>query len=469
MKPRFISVRNDGLGARLRPILNAVALARECDGSFEFSWPDNAGTGSGEALAPAAEIFSQDFIARHHRDGWLDLFDCTRGQGPKRKQFRSHILHKVQIGKILKTGHSNSVCHITSFDDLREVLARPNAENVYREAFQALEFSDHIKTAIRAAQKADLSQNTTAIHLRAGDIVEKVHRFSGNYTQWVIPFPLARRLVEREMDKGRDVVIFGQDPVVVQHICDATGAREISAFARDHAFDATQMWFFETCLMARCQQIIAGGASSFSRFPSWIGNVEITNGYHLFDDETALELILTDATDAAPVSDLQKAFSFWAITDTYGQDIAPGDHVACLKKAVQYDPASSLYKLALINALIDTKGFDEASALLSSLIVQETQQHKWSPGCLRQVLFGLSFPNSKFRALLLSNFEYLWAQGDFGAGLCIALTARAPGKIDRISKAIAASDWTPKDFFAHALKRRLEDVQAVQAAREAQA
>jgi hypothetical protein len=459
VKPRFISVRNDGLGARLRPILNAVALARECRGTFEFSWPENTHSGSESALGPANNIFSQKFIAQHQNNGWLELFDCTRGGGPRREQFRSHILRRAQIEEILVSGQSTSACHIVSFDDLRNILKRSDAGNVYREAFEALEFSEHINRAIRAALEVNLPHTTAAVHLRAGDIVERGHRFSGNYTQWVLPFPLVHSLVDNEIENGRHVIIFGQDPVVAQYICASTGAQNAVDLSENHMFDETQIWFFEICLMARCSRIIAGGASSFSQLAAWIGNTTTINGYDLFDATTAVRLTLSTDIENAPPSDLQKAFSFWTVADTYDQGIILQDRLACLKNAVRYDPDNSLYKLALINTLVAAGDCERASDLLSSMIDAETGQRDWFPGCLRQTLFEISMPSSKSRAYLLSHFQELWLQGDFGAGLCIVLTSHDPTRIAALTETLLASNWPARSFFDYAMRKRLEDIQ----------
>ena len=462
MKPRFISVRNDGLGSRLRSILNAVALAQECDGTFEFSWPNNANTGSGAALAPAEVIFSQDFIAQYYRDGWLDLFDFMRGEDAKSRQYQSHLINETQIQRIARTRKSNRVCHIAGAHDLREVLSRPA---IYRQALQALDFAEDIKVAIQAAHDEDISKDATALHLRAGDIIERGYRVSGKFTQWVLPFPLAQNLAERERDMGRDVVIFGQDPEVVQHICSATGAVSAASLATAHAFNDTQLWFYETYLMARCPRIFSGGKSAFPQLASWIGDSRNENGYHLFDRETALDLTLAEVTEAASVSDLQKAFAFWAISQMYDVITIPTDHVKCLEKAVSYDPVNGLYKLALVSSLIEAGEYADASARLASLTSEETKEPSWSLGCLRQTLHELRLPDAKnTRIRVLSNLEVLLERNNPSAAACIALSSNDPERISGMLKIIAGSDWPAKAFFSYALKRRLEDAQATRAA-----
>jgi len=466
MKPRFISVRADGLGSRLRTILNAVALAQECGGTFEFAWPDNPNTASGEVLGPAKDIFSQSFLDRHHREGWLELFDFSRGEGPKRDQFRSHLLNRQQIREIIRTKATNQACQIAPiYIDIREELKPTSAASLYRDAFQSLEFADDINGAIQAAHDEFLPENTTAIHLRAGDIMEGGYRFSGYYTKWVLPFPLAQHLIKMEQDMGRDVVIFGQDPAVIQHLCAATGAISAADLVAKYGFGSTQEWFYETCLMARCRRIISGGESSFSQLASWVGISKNINGYQLFDGKSALSLTLMGTTESAPIPNLQKAFSFWSVVEIYGSDITPSDCVECLRKAVTYDPVNSLYKISLVSSLVNAGAMDNASARLASLITEETKEWNWSPGCLRETLHVLRLNSfTKLYSQLLASFEILHDRNEPAAALFIALTSNDPKTIDDMTQTVINSDWEAKAFFAHALKRRLEDAQATRAA-----
>ena len=50
---KFVAARRDGLGARLRILLNAMALADLTEGRFEFGWPENDKLPEGHAIEPA--------------------------------------------------------------------------------------------------------------------------------------------------------------------------------------------------------------------------------------------------------------------------------------------------------------------------------------------------------------------------------------------------------------------------------
>jgi hypothetical protein len=92
--------------------------------------------------------------------------------------------------------------------------------------------------------------------------------------------------------------------------------------------------------MARCRRIVAGGASSFSGFASWIGPTQLVNGYDRFDGHQALNIILESSTEIAPVSDLQKAFAYWSVFRMYPNALAHADYAKCLERASSRDPAT---------------------------------------------------------------------------------------------------------------------------------
>lgn len=407
-------------------------------------------------MVPARDIFAPSFLDRHHRQGWLEVFDCRRDAGVKRSAFMAHSLGEARLRHLMGTGSSDKICDIPGFDDLRKLIDRPDAGTIYRAAFDKIEFTPAIRAAIQAAQDVHLPAiGATALHLRGGDIIEENFRFSGNFTKWVLPFPLAQAIAKRAQQTDQDLVIFGQDPALVSHLCEETGALSASDLAAQHGFHPTQTWFFETSLMARCQQILAGATSSFSQFASWIGNLEIENGYEQFTGEQAAQLALSNKTETTPVSDMQKAFAYWAAHDSYPTGISEDNRLMLLERATRHDPENTLYKLAMINLIAGQGNTDIAIHQLRDLVERETRDRQWSPGCLRATLYNLTFPASdSMRPKLFSQFHRLRAAGCHEATLCLALSRRDPEKARPLIEDLLAAQWSRKDFFTYALERR---------------
>ncbi|CAM2780369.1 hypothetical protein [Helicobacter burdigaliensis] len=78
---KFLALRDDGLGERLRAILNAMYLAKRLRGEFGFLWKDHsqktkkfhstlAKNGlAGISMESQERIFSQEFISRFSLKG----------------------------------------------------------------------------------------------------------------------------------------------------------------------------------------------------------------------------------------------------------------------------------------------------------------------------------------------------------------------------------------------------------------
>jgi len=450
MKPRFISLRQDGLGSRLIPLMNAVAMAKLTGGSFEFAWPDHDRAGPEGEMVSAQELFSERFLEEHYRPGWLTIFDMRQKAGDKRERYDAHLVTKAIVPDLISSTCDPMVCRIAEWADLRSDSGNPN---IYQEAFAEISFSSPVQEAIQAAKEVPLPDGTTAIHLRGGDVIYDQFRFSGFHApSWALPFPLARQLAERM----GPVLAFGQDREVIAHVCGASNATSVLSLSQHRGMNPLEAWFFEACLMARCKTIVAAPRSAFSGFASLISGIEKTNGYRLVSDEELLALVRNHAPDG-PVSNLQKAHAFWAVF-FLNPGLAPEERLQCLVRARQFDPQNGLYGLALASELVATSRSEEARSVLSELVALDVADRKPRHGSLRHVLRLLRRPESEaLRNRILPRLEKLMAVGNSEAALCLALTAQSPEDIETARRVL--SNWGYFPVFRKAISRWLESLQ----------
>ena len=386
MTPRFVALREDGLGGRMCALLNAIVLANETNGSFEFAWPHNPNQWESQAVPPADKIFSDEFLTNHHRDGWLDLFDPNSPESRRADHFQRHRLTNEQIVQICSSGEDDRACAITALQDLRFLIGRDTANAGYKSAIARIGFTDAIKRAIHLADQVDLGTRVTAVHLRGGDVVFR-HRFNNLHTRLVLPFPLVQELARRKKDAGEQVLIFGQDTSVIDHVTSETNATSVSQLIAEHGLDGLEAWFFETKLMGRCQTVFAG-KSAFAAFGSWIGGSIVKDGYDQFTPEEAYDLACKTIQSAA-VPDLFKANAYWAIQDRFAERLTPRERIECISRSSIHDPENCFYNLAVVDQLVSSDDTFEAKRRLDDIVEAELENPGWRRGCLRMVLAGL--------------------------------------------------------------------------------
>ena len=287
MKPRFVAIRHDGLGHRLQAVHTAFSLARHFEADFEFSWPRSPAVETSEhhVFDSAENIFSPQFRSKHHREGWSYFLHGYQKGTPRHKSYHDHVVRPEQIERIRAGLPIHRPCLIADAHDLEKLLGPDFKVQDYETAFKAIGFSDGVKAAIDAAEAVPLSEASTAIHLRAGDIIYGNSRGHDRFSNLVIAPPLACSIALQEQEDGREVIAFGQDIRSLSEIQKA-GARSADEILRSHEFDDVQSLFFEMRLMSRCARIIAGN-SSFARFAARSGGKHPTWGHGLLDGPRA--------------------------------------------------------------------------------------------------------------------------------------------------------------------------------------
>lgn len=352
---RALSHRPDGLGERLRSLMNAIYLSRVAQCDFAFTW-DTALVGDiHHAMPPAEAAFEADFLARHlvsdfdpadygvlpeKIDGWAAL---SAAAGP-----RGWLVRKNNFPKLLAT----------------RLRLPPGA---YGEIFAALPFAPGPAAAIAAARDLPLPDEVAALHLRAGDIIYGQYRFTAGNADKVVCVPVAERLIADLNAAGTTVLLFNQDSRVAARFEDREGVIPVTGLAARFD-DPTEQALFEITLMARANRLIAG-SSGFARLAGELSERRPESVDAIVPAEAQLEAIeahLSDPDARAALPALQNAFAAWS---GYLKAAALGqtDRArALLVTAIDLDPVNGLYRLKL--AIDDLEaGSAEAEASIAAV------------------------------------------------------------------------------------------------------
>ncbi|MCZ8531492.1 discoidin domain-containing protein [Alteromonas sp. PRIM-21] len=351
----FYSLRNDGLGERLKSLLNAMVLSKEYQSEFKFTWTTPENLGPTHVIAAPDTTFSSEFLERH-----------LIAEPPS----DAHVLDKkpdfvngeLRVKSAIQVSQNSIYIQVP---ELKKHIPLKQFEN----AFHEIGFSDEVRDAIEYASKVTLKPNAVSVHLRSGDIVYGRYRHNDRYTNKVISWAQADFMVSSLKKQGLDVVLFGQSPQVCRTLADKYDCIYLNDHEQVQNFTALQLAFFDIILMSRTTRIFAG-KSGFSQFAELIGGGEICAPDAEFDRAemaTHIEKLLNEADEQA-VDDLQIAFSCWHYVYNFKDIVNSTQTVKLLEKGIEKDPDNLFYKIVLATLLFEKGDVDSAEDTISLVL-----------------------------------------------------------------------------------------------------
>lgn len=411
--PIFVSHRTDGFGERLRALLNAMMLAKKVGGTFRFTWQMRMGAaGTFHAIDPVGEVFDPAFIARH----LMSADDLA----PSNTADLSREVERLCAGQPASAAYV-----LVQHSDLRrqslEIVRKFGIYGTLDDLFSEIGFSERIRLATSAARGVDISTNTIAIHLRAGDIIYGPFRFREHFFKKACPYPLAEALIGRAREEGGDVILFGQDADLLAALKDRHGVRVADDFSIGAGFTASQKAIFDIVLMSRCAKIFAGN-SGFALVAGKISGAPVRTPYGLLEPGEAkawIDEVVTGESDAR-VSDLQKSYALAALVTVPQEEMPAAESLSFLLRASAWDPDNELYHLMIAHLLFSLGRDGEADGLLLRRIAR-------SPGAVAAVITA-SCPDDKIVASpFLDTLQQRGRRGFAGAAYYAGVAGAALG------------------------------------------
>ncbi|GHV07228.1 hypothetical protein AGMMS50229_13610 [Campylobacterota bacterium] len=325
---KYVAMRNDGFGARLNGLLNAIVLANQFNGEFRFIWPDSIDEAKYHSILPKEEIFDKSFIEQHYID--------------------------EKMLKKLKTVTLDKMNSIQNYDAVAVHLEmQDNDRGQYRQAFETIAFAQPLQQAKQRAESINIdyvggSNRSVAVHMRAGDIVYGDCRFTKFFHTKVAPFPIIMAIIEDLQSNGYEPILFGQDDELMAHLKEKYHVR-LAKELSNPSFSSAQQALFDIVLMSRCAKIVAGD-SAFAIEGGLIGDVPMVDSYSFFGKDRSLQIIHN--TFQKPIdnriSNMQKAFACVSYLYILDKQYANDDiSLYLLQEAARQDPANDLYNFIL--------------------------------------------------------------------------------------------------------------------------
>lgn len=249
----FVSNRTDGLGERLRSIVNALYLTHRFSGQFVFDWAvKTGGQAAFHSICELHDIFSDEFIQSHYALHYASLLDQA-------VEVQVEQLQALTDSSFLSEWHKVFVPQMPIYRYLPS-LRSDIANGGFLNSFNAIGFSEQARSVISSVKAMSLPSDLLAVHLRAGDIMYGSFRLNARFCRKAIPYQLADSLLESFAATKQQVILFGQDNNLISYLAAKHGVLVASTLLNDLSSNSAHQALAEIILMSKCKQIIAGSS-----------------------------------------------------------------------------------------------------------------------------------------------------------------------------------------------------------------
>lgn len=351
---RFVSNRTDGLGERLKALLNSIVLSKIYSLNYSFTWnPISDSLKQHHSIEDASTIFSKDFLDKHL------ITDHSEIQS-------SIALDEFNLSK---TSSNTIIVNQNPIERYVPSLKNTIKPDMFVSAFKEISFSSDLNYAIDAANNVKLDGDTIAIHLRSGDIIHGQYRHGSRYTNKVIPLYALNALLLNSSLSRVKIILFGQDSDLCESFASAYPNVFYSpTFAQGFNFSNLQSTLFDIILMSRCDKIISG-TSGFAQLSAIISAQSNIDPISFLNNKNAVEDILSDALNFLKnnennYSHLDLSFSYWHLYHNYSAKLDVETCEKLLKNAVSIDEDNFFYKVIYSIVLFKNEQYVESSCQL---------------------------------------------------------------------------------------------------------
>ncbi|WP_350561915.1 hypothetical protein [Psychrobacter sp. CAL346-MNA-CIBAN-0220] len=341
IKNNFVANRADGMGERLRALLNVMLLAEKNNGNFIFSWQTN--NNDFHATNEKDLIFSKNFQKQHIME---------------RKKIKEMQLYSLkELSSINQAQVKNCDGFLVQQGNISKMLPYPytNFNSMdYKKAFNKVGFSEKVLLAKSHAESIPLSDKVVAIHIRAGDIIFGRYRWEPAFYSKIIPFFLLENTIQNLIKEGFSIVIFGQDDDFCSYLADKYNILYSKNLIKKY-YNESQIALFDIVLMSRCQIVIAG-FSGFAILALWIGGGERKSGYEYTPKLDSRLKAFNDFYGnkegflySDKINPLIKSFSIIQFVHKFQESLSISDKIVYLEKCISLDDENFYYKIFLVS------------------------------------------------------------------------------------------------------------------------
>lgn len=386
--PIFLASRDDGIGERLRAILNAMYLAKKTEGGFGFVWEFyrnykqeiNGVCVANISIAPKEEIFAKSFIDKY----------CLNGIFKSDNRKVLGITHK-DISKIAQPPYEEDWgWHATQlrldqvFHNIDTKKYRKDIKNLWN----TIEFVPLIEDifAFADTMSSDLI-DFDALHLRIGDCIYKSNSctLSAGVFDRVITAEVAIEIIDKTLKNNRQIILFSDDFQTTKVLkyeaaskfgWDSSRILIVDDLIANNSILKNNLTFralFEIYLMSKSKNIYYGKISGFGNLAVLIGNakeIPVYVDYSIKKRYDITQYYYKDILELGfhPYFKAFSSFQNYRLTSLNLKNISINKLETLIQKAILYHQNNYYYNILLIDIYIKCREFKKAQDLLKELL-----------------------------------------------------------------------------------------------------
>ena len=352
--PIFFCRRWDRLTARLMALTNAMAVAQSFGAEFRFMWPVGTDPSLVDPTLLLGRRFSERFqIAEKDIRDRPVMFERDL-VGLDRQEARSRLAgHDEQVFVEIKDPFD--IVHFRD-DDPVEAATR------FRACFYAMEWSNEARRLLDVTTGWDATQDVSALHIRAGDIVFGDWRHTMYYAKYM-PLAFVLNAIEQLSHGGEQRVLLISDNTAL--ICwlrsRFPAVSTMTDIIPDYgALPEMLRAFADVLVLSRSGSIYGPSSSAFSSFAAHIGGHAVAPADRLVPRGgeagvlyAGIRRLETEVDDFPFLGPLVAHDIIWYL-DVFGDELTLGDQRDLARRAVALAPdfMGGHTRLGLATALI---------------------------------------------------------------------------------------------------------------------
>ena len=326
----LLVMRNDGLGARLMPILNARRLAQLLDIPLYIYWPTYL---VGHNTTEVDTLFHADFRA-------TCFLETATYQGiQKTRTIRSETEIAQLSGDDLKAACADGAIFL--FDNTEHDVALLDEDPQAVKAGLSAALPDHLMTddvaALMGRVRTQLKASPPLVyHVRHGDLTHSYKTRASEWTNKYIPNEIyLAHMRENGIGPDKPAVIIGDCPAAIDWlVARQPGVSGIGNMLKSAGLGSLQFDFMELFTMSCASKIVCPEHSGFSKMAARIGNLPVEDVKHS----------LSAPSLAAALADLEKRL--WTQRDSFTNEGDAAQSILHLKAPQSDTPTAAVDGLA---------------------------------------------------------------------------------------------------------------------------
>ncbi|WP_299911803.1 hypothetical protein [uncultured Paracoccus sp.] len=290
MIPNILMSRNDGLGARLIPLLSALRLARLTGAKLRVYWPSqDQRTNVSQFSCLFAPEFSETYFIPE-----------TEFRARRVSVIPAHRFQQLTFEAFVQQADPASDYFIEEATGPIALLGEDPGEVArgYRAAMGLITFTDRVKEVMARIDAAFAGRQVTAYHIRHGDVTSS-YRARGKAwpNKYVPPEIYLEHMRQSGVGQDRPALLISDTPASIDWLVERQpGAMRLSDLIQLEDLDSLQFDFLELYAMSRAALIVAPEMSGFSRVAAAIGAVPIADvGQSLTDEAMEQAMVAMQA------------------------------------------------------------------------------------------------------------------------------------------------------------------------------